>query len=518
MSRNTARESGIDLVLHKWQSECLDLWAQNGYRGIVNAVTGSGKTVLAMAAVRQLEAITDKELRVKIIVPQTFLAFQWKDEVKRQLDAQTADIGIYYGKRKDSCRKYMVYVINSARYSLARHIMSDIGNGCAVLLIADECHHYGSMENNRVFDFYKHIGSNAAYYALGLSATPEIVNFKAISTPLGREIFCYGFGRAIQERIISRFILYSVRLDFTLKERMQYESLSTSLGKCIAQLNNEYPKLNGLSSGAFFANLQSLAQQGCEEAQAALSLIYRRRTLSHMASERSVCAALIVKELPQRTRIILFCERIQAAEQLYGTLREQYPGQVGLYHSRMADNARQAMLKQYKHGALRILICCKALDEGLNIPSTEAGIIVSSSMSARQRVQRLGRVLRRSKEIKRIYYQYIGDSREDSELVQGLRTLEHSVPYISLRYHKSEFFHQEYERLRKSVLKYVELRRNDPELLRALNKNISRALLRGDFLLNEQACWENLNNSRSITERNYWKSVLYVVLARLDKL
>ena len=508
----------IDLALHQWQVECLDVWAQNGCRGIVNAVAGSGKTALAMAAVKHLEAITDRELRVKIIVPQTFLALQWKDELKRQLGAKTAEIGIYCGKRKDSCRKYMVYVINSARYSLARHILSDIRNGCAVLLIADECHHYGSMENNRIFDFHKHIGSNTAYYALGLSATPEIANFKAISVPLGREIYYYDLVRAIHERIISRFILYSVRLEFTPKERLEYENLSTSLVKCVALLKNGYPELKGLSSGAFFAKLQRLAQHGCEEAEAALLLIYRRRALCHMASERPFCAASIVKALPERSRIILFCERIQTTEQLYDALLEQYPGQVGLYHSKMADNARQDTLKRYKHGGLRMLVCCKALDEGLNIPSTDAGIIVSSSMSARQRVQRLGRMLRYSREIKMVYYQYIGDSSEDSELIRDLRTLEHYVPFISLLYHNSAFYHPEHDKLGKSVLKYVATRRNDPELLRALNENISRALLRGDFLLNEQACRENLNNSRSITERNYWTSVLYMILARLDKL
>ena len=515
---NDKRESGISLVLHLWQTECLDIWAKNGYRGIVNAVTGSGKTVLAMAAVRQLEAIINRELRVKILVPQTFLASQWKDEVKRRLGAKTADIGVYCGKRKDSCRKYMIYVINSARYSFARHIMSDIKNGYAVLLIADECHHYGSMENNRVFDFYKHIDSSAAYYALGLSATPEIANFKAITIPLGREIYYYDLVRAIHERIISRFILYSVRLEFTPEERLEYQNLSTGLAKCITLLNDRYSELKGLSSSAFFARLQRLAQHGCEEAEAALLFMYRRRSLCHMASERPLCAASIVKALPERTRVIFFCERIQSAEQLYGTLLEQYPGQVGLYHSKMADNARQDILEQYKHGVLRMIVCCKALDEGLNIPSTDAGVIVSSSMSARQRVQRLGRMLRHSREIKRVYYQYIGDSNEDCELVRGLRSLEHYVPFISLRYHKSAFYLPEYEKLVQSIMEYVAIRRNDHELLRALNENVDRALLRGDFLLNEQVCRENLNNSRSITERNYWTSVLYVILARLDKL
>ena len=504
--------------LHEWQAECLNIWVRNGYKGIVNAVTGSGKTVLALTAVARLEVALERELRVKIVVPQNFLAAQWKEEVRRCLGAKASEIGIYSGKRKDQGRKYMVYVVNSARYSLARHILSDMNKGYAVFLIADECHHYGSAENSRIFDFHKAIDENSPYYALGLSATPEIVNFKAISIPLGREIYSYDLGRALQDRIISRFILFSIRLEFTWDEGEEYVSLSNSLGKCMTVLANQYPELKGMRSSIYFAYLQGLAQRGCEEAQIALTLMHKRRTLCHMATERPICAASIVKALPAHCRIILFCERIQAAQELHLKLLEQHPAQAGLYHSKMADNTRQDILERYKHGALRILVCCKALDEGLNIPSTDAGIIVSSSMSARQRVQRLGRMLRHSKEIKRIYYLYIGKSMEDSELVYGLRTLTNSIPLIGLRYIDGAFVHTEYEKLRSNVLEFVSEHRHDPKLPGALCRNIDRALLRGDFLFSESVCRENIQAARSMQERNYWTSVLYVILARLGRL
>ena len=506
------------LQLHEWQKECLNIWARNNYRGIVNAVTGSGKTVLALTAVKNLEIAEQLELRVKIVVPQNFLASQWKDEIKYHLGVKASDIGTYSGKRKDIGRKYMIYVVNSARYSLARHVLSDIRNGYAVLLIADECHHYGSSENNRIFDFYKVINEDAPYYALGLSATPEIVNFKAISIPLGREIYSYDLGKALRDCIISRFILYSIRLKFTPDELDEYISLSNSLSKYMTYLREQYPELYDMQSSVFFAFLQGLAQHGCEDAQAALTLIYKRRTLCHMATARPLCAVSIVKALPKRSRIILFCERIEAAERLYDIFFEQFPDQVGLYHSKMADITRQDILERYKHGVLRMLICCKALDEGLNIPSTDAGIIVSSSMSARQRVQRLGRILRRSKEIKRVYYLYMGESSEDSELVYGLRTLEYNIPIISLHYLNGAFVHSEYERLRNNVLEYVSGHRYDPEMLGALNKNIDKVLLRGDFLLSESACRENLQASHTLSERNYWTSALYMIYARLGKL
>ena len=514
-------ESGIYLKLHQWQAECLGLWAKNNYRGIVNAVTGSGKTVLALSAVRRLHEAAGQDLRIKIVVPQTFLAYQWKDEIKRQLGAASSDIGLYCGKRKDIGRKYMIYVINSARHSLARHILSELSSGRAVFLIADECHHYGSVENNRIFDFLKAAGTNAQYYALGLSATPEIVNFNDITTPLGPEIYYYNFDRALRERIISRFILFSVRLDFTEYERDEYEQLSERISLSLRLLMKKRPELRGMASGRFFAQLHSLTAQESEIselAQTVLNLTYSRKTLCHMAAERPFCALAIVNALPEQSRVILFCERIQSAETLYEALSKRYPKQAGLYHSKMAEHSRQHVLDDFKVGALRLLVCCRALDEGLNIPSTDAGIIVSTSMSARQRVQRLGRMLRRSKSIKQIYYLYIDGSSEDRELVFGLNAIGSTVPLITLSYLGGAFIHTEYERLRENVLEHVFHRRRDPALLGALDKNLDLALLRGDFLLSETICRENFSKARSIRERNYWASVLYVILMRLGKL
>ena len=246
--------------------------------------------------------------------------------------------------------------------------------------------------------------------------------------------------------------------------------------------------------------------------------MYNRRALCHTAAQRPNCAVSVVEALPARLKIILFCERINSAEMLRSILALKYPDQVGIYHSKMSGAARKSILEQYKHGAVRILITCRALDEGLNIPSTDAGIIVSTSLSARQRVQRMGRMLRHSKEIKRIYYLYIGESSEDHELMLGLKPLGHSVPLIALRYHEGDFVHTDYEALRVKTLEFVSCRRHDPGLMDAMNRYIDRALLRGDFLYSEQACRDFISESRNTAERNYWTTVLYIILARMKKL
>lgn len=57
---------------------------------------------------------------------------------------------------------------------------------------------------------------------------------------------------------------------------------------------------------------------------------------------------------------------------------------------------RRDNLRLYRRGVFDTLVTCRALDEGTNVPETSVAIIAASTASIRQRIQRLGRVLRRA--------------------------------------------------------------------------------------------------------------------------
>jgi superfamily II DNA or RNA helicase len=48
----------------------------------------------------------------------------------------------------------------------------------------------------------------------------------------------------------------------------------------------------------------------------------------------------------------------------------------------------------FRKGVVDVLVTCRALDEGANIPETQLAIVAAATASQRQRIQRLGRVLR----------------------------------------------------------------------------------------------------------------------------
>ena len=89
----------MEQKLYQWQEECLERWFSNSGRGMVQAVTGSGKTLLALTAAARLSLRTDLDLYVRIVVPTSTLMHQWKRAIKsfHGDDSSPASIGLRGG-------------------------------------------------------------------------------------------------------------------------------------------------------------------------------------------------------------------------------------------------------------------------------------------------------------------------------------------------------------------------------------------------------------------------------------
>lgn len=509
----------MKLPLYPWQEECLKSWSAHGCHGIVNVVTGAGKTILALAAVDQLRHSLPGSLRVKIVVPTTSLLSQWRDAILEFTDFPSIsreDIGYCYGGRKDSPdRSHMLYVINSARYCLARHILNDIKEGCSVLLIADECHHYTSGENRKIFDFLPLLETMPGqYYSLGLSATPQTLGYESVLVPaLGDEIYRYGFSDAARRDTISPFSVFQIALAFDAEESDTYENLSDQIALVLGRLKAKCPSLKNLSGSQFFGRLKYLANNPQSAlsnlANAALSLTYQRKSLICNARSRLSCTCKLIASLDSRDRIILFGERIEQADQLYHLLNQQYPHQVGRCHSKLGSQARKNALDRFRSGELRILVSCRALDEGFDVPCANVGIVLSCSSIERQRIQRLGRVLRRQegKAIASLYYLYLENTVEERSFMP---TLPEEAASCDLSYSEDtdSFTFPEYEATAVQVLRQFRKASPDEAIWKELHKCLLKGMVRPDWLLGAilgDDVWdERIRLARSTSEKNYW--------------
>jgi superfamily II DNA or RNA helicase len=128
------------------------------------------------------------------------------------------------------------------------------------------------------------------------------------------------------------------------------------------------------------------------ESPEVISLFIRRARALNLSLNRVRLAVKLVAANRGR-RILVFHEDIEACNLIYQVLAENGVS-AGVYHSKMRLKERVAILAAYRHGKLEVLVTCRALDEGFNVPETEIGIIAASTATQRQRIQRLGRVLR----------------------------------------------------------------------------------------------------------------------------
>ncbi len=393
----------MKLQLHAWQTKALLAWNSSRRQGIIEAVTGSGKTYVAFAALEQLQA-EDRRLNTLIVVPTVPLMNQWMEKLAKLFPNRR--VGRIGGGFSDDFSRFpfaCVAVINSA----VRHINSLLGhtqNGAVKsFLIADECHHYiDAPVFRRIRDFPFH-------YTLGLSATIEPYEVPG----LGRVIFEYGFGEANRDKLVPNFDLVNTSVSLTGSEQGDYERLTEKIGEEIQLIREAFHfELLNVPQQEFFLRLKQLMvrEDGTKDPVIArfFGLLFRRAKIYYMSERKMELAAHLISALVQegRKKAIVFFERIDSAEdvrtdvaleaatQLRSRIQETMTMWCRVFHSGLQKTDRAQVLNEFRSNAQSALLACRCLDEGVDIPEVDAAILVASTQSRRQRIQRIGRTLR----------------------------------------------------------------------------------------------------------------------------
>lgn len=343
-----------------WQEKALEAWISADRRGIAKVVTGGGKTVFAELCMSKVLA-EEETPRFIILVPTLSLLDQWTLSLEDEFNVDAKDIALWSGgKKPKEPLAFNIAVINSAR-SLIGKMAS--GNQ-PTMLIVDEVHRAASSENAKALE-----GEFVA--TLGLSATPERQFddlFEEVLSPrIGPIIFEYDIVAAAKDGILSRFETINVEFELLADELEAYNDLTTRIARRRAMVASD-------------------------DDEVLEALLRKRARVSAMATMR-VPLSVRLCEQHKGARALIFHEDIGAAQNIYQTLIARNHAAT-MYHSRIAGPRRRENLRMFKKGIFDVLVCCRALDEGLNIPEVEVAIIASSTSSTRQRIQRLGRVLR----------------------------------------------------------------------------------------------------------------------------
>ena len=343
------------LALRGWQLQAMAEWERAGHRGIISVVTGGGKTIFALSCIAAI-----RPAATLIVVPTAALLDQWWSEAASYFDLELDEINVITGNKR-----FQIGAINIAVLNTAAKLPERMGEqGC--FLIVDECHKAASEQFRTVLEV-------KSFASLGLSATPERPyddGLAAVLIPaLGPIVFNYDYAAALRDKVIVPFALNNIVFELEEDRQKEYDKLSRSIARSISRFGPE-----GEETIALFLKRARVLNLSLNRVKLAIKLIAANRG----------------------TRTLVFHEDIEACNLIHSVLADNGV-KSGVYHSKMPLRPRALMLSQYRQGAIDVLVTCRALDEGFNVPETEMGIIAASTATRRQRIQRLGRIVRPAK-------------------------------------------------------------------------------------------------------------------------
>lgn len=410
-------------TLYDWQKECLPLWASQG-RGTVKVATGGGKTLFALAAAQKLQNEREPDLKLVVVVPTIPLLFQWHDEIRRG-NLPESTIGLMGGGQElppASQVRVLICVLNSAREKLPGFV-SKAQWADKMLLVVDECHRANAEQARQIF------GTNPRY-TLGLSATPEqdaeceglptdeSYEKGIVGQSLGPIIYDFTIKQSLDAGLLTPFEVWHVGLPLSPDEANEHGRLSREISELRKDLQKRYRKSQ--SKQGFIAWCQTQASRrghSAADAERFIGLANRRKRLLYKAKARSVVTlgALSESLADAEGRAIVFHESIEGIEFLFLEAVDMRLPAV-LEHSQLPDSLRAENIEVFRKGTARVIISAKSLVEGFNVPSADLGIIAASSGSVRQRIQSLGRMLRRKKEGRtaHIIVLYVRDTEDEA--------------------------------------------------------------------------------------------------------
>lgn len=372
------------LGLYPWQADALNAWKRRGCRGVVEAVTGTGKTMVGVAAA--LEELARRG-QVLVLVPTVELQHQWLAQIEARVPAgrRVGRLGAGADDTLATC-DVLVAVVNSARSADVRLIRP------GGLLVADECHRYGSEVNQLALDprFRRRLGLSATY------ARDDDGNLSWLDPYFGGTCFRLGYARAVAEGVVARFTVTLIGVELSPPEQATYDELTEAVRCLRARLVSKF----GLPAEPFEAFLRAVMVladgegEGSGVARAYRQAMLERRRLLADTPAKHAGLELLAPAMTEADRTIVFTQSIAASERAAGML-SACGLRADVVHSLLVPSHRRDTIRRFAAGEINVLTAPRVLDEGIDVPVADLAVIAGASRSRRQMIQRMGRVLRK---------------------------------------------------------------------------------------------------------------------------
>ena len=354
------------------QREALTTWWQAGGRGVVVLPTGTGKTLVALLAVAHVGRPT------LVLTPTIDLMNQWYGELTAGFGPPVGLLGGGY---------YDLQPLTVTTYDSAYLHLERWGNRYG-LVVFDECHHLPGPSYQ-----YAAIGCLAPY-RLGLTATPERADGREALLPelVGPIVY----RREIKELsgdFLAEYRVQRINVDLSPEETQRYEAARTHYRRFVTD--------NGISMGGpdgwrKFLYLTCRSAEGRAAFQA-----YREQKQLALAAPAKIG---VLDELLHRhanDRVLIFAYDNATVYQIARRFL------VPAITHQTKTKERQLVLERFHSGEYPIVVTSQVLNEGVDVPAANVGVILSGTGSVREHVQRLGRLLRKQADKQAILYEVV---------------------------------------------------------------------------------------------------------------
>ncbi len=354
------RIENINLSLRAYQKKAIENWIKAGKKGCIILPTGSGKTIIA---IKLIEIINSSTL---IVVPTLDLMEQWTKFLSKYF--QKIEIGNIGGGM------FNITGITVSTYDSAYIRSSFIGNKFA-FVIFDELHHLAAPGYRTIAEQF------ASPYRLGLTATYEREDSLHLDFPrlVGGIVYQSSVNELARDKHLASFTVEKRYVKLLPEEEIEYQKNYDQYLSFLHKLGLRYDHIA----------LQKLIMISGKNQYARNALLARNKALDIALNSQSKIIELrkILSENPNR-KTIIFTQHNKLVYLISNNFL------IPFITHKSSKQEREDALNGFRDGRYRVLVTSKVLDEGVDVPDAELGIIVSGTGSKREFIQRLGRLLR----------------------------------------------------------------------------------------------------------------------------
>jgi superfamily II DNA or RNA helicase len=353
------------------QSEALESWSRSGGKGQIIMPTGTGKTVVALAAMARTKTAT------LIVAPVRDLMYQWHRRIMHTFDYDSGIVGDGLSNIKP---------ITVTTYDSAYIHMAKMGAGFGLLVFDEEHHLPGKYRREAAI-------LSTAPMRLGLTATLQRSDdlHKDLDWLIGPVVYDMPFHHA-RGSTLADFDVVRIPVALTDSEQATYDQCTKMIQYYILSRRKDVPGYDW----------QDLCKESGKEPQArhVQKAYYLKQSIENRASEKLRVLEDIFR-LHKGQQILVFAGSNRMAIEV--SCRFLVP--TILSHTRKRE--RLDVLDGFANGKFEVLVANRVLDEGVDVPEAKVAVIIGGQGSTRQAKQRLGRVLRKTGSIRATLYEVV---------------------------------------------------------------------------------------------------------------